>query len=144
MSSGKYEYLSQKVLNFIFNNSTFTQPGTLGLALFTVAPTISTTGTEVTNAGAYARVSVSVGTSNTNWAVISGSTTTVTSQVAFTFTPATATWSAGSNITDAGFFDSTSYGAGNLYYWGDVTVAKPVFNGDTASFPANAVTVQEL
>jgi hypothetical protein len=142
MSSGKYEYLSQKILNYIFNGGSFSAPANLYLALFTVAPTISTTGTEVTNAGAYARVTVASNT--TNWPTISGSTTTVQNAVAVTFTAATANWSSSSNITDAGFFDSGTYGAGNLLYWGDVTTAKPVLSGDTATFAINGISVQEL
>jgi hypothetical protein len=142
MASGKYEGLSQLFLNWLFNGGTFAQPSNLYLALYTVAPTVSTTGTEVTNAGAYARVTMACNT--TNWPTISGSTTTVSNGVAFTFAAATATWSSGSNITDAGIISSGTYGSGTLYYWGDVTVAKPVFNGDTASFAINALTVQEL
>lgn len=142
MASGKYEGLSQLFLNWLFNGGTFTQPTNLYLALYTVAPSVSTTGTEVTNAGAYARVTMACNT--TNWPTISGSTTTVTSGVAFTFTTATANWSASANITDAGIVSSGTYGGGTLYYWGDVTVPKPVYNGDTASFASGALTVQEL
>lgn len=144
MASGKNEYLSQTMLNFIFNGGSWSQPTHLYLAFFTVAPTISSTGTEVTNAGSYARVSISVASGNTNWATISGTTTTVTSQAAFSFPQASATWSSGSNITDAGLWDSGTYGGGNLWYWGDVTVAKPVFSGDTATFSSGNLTIQEL
>ena len=138
MGSGKYEYLSQKALNFIFNGGTWTAPGTLYLALFTVAPTISTTGTEATGS-AYARVSITSNT--TNWPTISGSTTTMTSGAAFTFAAATGNWSSSSNQTDAGLWDALS--SGNLYYWGDLTTAKPVLSGDTASFASGAVTISE-
>lgn len=139
MSSGKYEYVSQKILNYIFGGGTFTQPTNLYLALFTVAPTVSTTGTEATGSG-YARVTVACNT--TNWPAISGSTTTLTSGAAFTFATATGNWSSSSNMTDAGFWDALT--SGNLLYWGDLTVAKPVLNGDTASFASGAVTIQEL
>jgi hypothetical protein len=144
MASGKNEFLSQALLNYIFNGAAAFQVATLYIGLYTVTPSVSAGGTEVTNAGNYARKSVSVASSNTNWATISGSTTTVTSQAAFTFSTANATWSSGSNITGAGLLDSGTYGAGNLWYFGDVTVAKPVFNGDTASFSSGAMTVQEL
>lgn len=139
MASGKYEYLSQKMLNFIFNGGTWSAPATMFLALFTVAPTISTTGTEATGSG-YARVSITSNT--TNWPTISGSTTTLTSGATFTFPTATGNWSSSSNMTDAGLWDASS--SGNLYYWGDLTTAKPVLNGDTASFATGAVTIQEL
>lgn len=139
MASGKYEYVSQKILNYIFGGGTFTQPVTLWLALFSVAPTISTTGTEATGSG-YARVSITCNT--TNWPAISGATTTLTNGAAFTFPAATGNWSSSANQTDAGFWDASS--AGNLLYWGDLTTPKPVLNGDTASFASSAITIQEL
>ena len=139
MASGKYQYLSQKMLNFLFNGGVFAAPGTLYVALFTVAPTISTTGTEATGS-AYARLSVTSNT--TNWPTISGSTTTITNNTTLTMATATGNWSSSSNMTDAGLWDASS--AGNLLYWGDLTVAKPVLNGDTPSFAIGALTVQEL
>lgn len=139
MSSGKYEYLSQRLLNQIFGGTAYSFPATLYLALFTVAPTISTTGTEATGS-AYVRLSITCNT--TNWPAISGSTTTISNGVLLTMATATGNWSSSSNMTDAGFFDALS--SGNLLYWGDLTVAKPVFNGDTPSFAIGALTVQEL
>lgn len=139
MASGKYEYLSQTMLNWIFNGSAWTQPGHMYLALYTVAPTVSTTGTEATGSG-YARVSIT--SNSTNWPVISGSTTTIENGVAQTFPTATGNWSSSSNMTDAGLLDAST--SGNLYYWGDLTTAKPVLNGDTASFAIDALTIQEL
>jgi len=139
VASGKYEYLSQKFLNWLFGAGSFTQPTNLYLALFSTTPSVSTTGTEASGS-AYARVTVACNT--TNWPAISGSTTTLTSGATFTFPTATGNWSSSSNQTGAGFWDAAS--TGNLLYWGDLTVAKPVLNGDTASFASGAVTIQEL
>jgi hypothetical protein len=142
MASGKHEYLSQTQLNFIFNGGTWSAPGTLYIALLTVEASVSSKGTEATGSG-YARITTTSNT--TNWPTISGSTTTITNNVAQSFATATGTWSSGSNMVGAGIFDSlTSGGSNNLYYWGDLTVAKPVINGDTASFAIGAITVQEL
>jgi hypothetical protein len=139
MASGKYEYLSQKMLNFIFNGGSWSAPGTLYLALYTVAPSISSGGTEATGSG-YARLSITSNT--TNWPSISGSTTTMSNGVAFTMATATGNWSSSSNMTDAGLLDAST--SGNLYYWGDLTVAKPILSGDTPSMSIGALTVQEL
>lgn len=141
MGSGKYESLSQSLLNYIFNGTAWPggQPTTLYLALFTVAPTISSLGTEATGSG-YSRLAVTC--NSTNWPVISGSTTTVENAVAQTMATATGNWSSSANMTDAGFF--TSSGGSVLMYWGDLTVAKPVLSGDTPSFAIDAITVQEL
>ena len=138
MASGKNEYLSQLLLNWIFNGGAWTQFTTLYLALFTVAPSISSNGTEATGSG-YARLAVTCNT--TNWPTISGSTVTIENNVAQTMATATGNWSSSSNMTDAGIF--TSSGGSNLIYWGDLTVAKPVLSGDTPSFAIDAITVEE-
>jgi hypothetical protein len=139
MASGKYEYYSQKLLNALFNAASWTIPTTLYLALYTTAPTVSTTGTEATS-GSYARVSVTCNT--TNWPTISGSTTTMTSGAAFTYVTATADWSSAASMVAAGVLDALT--SGNLYYWGALTASKPVLNGDTASFASTALTISEL
>lgn len=139
MSSGKYEYLSQKLLNQIFGGTAYSFPTTLYLALFSVTPTVSSTGTEATGTS-YARVAVVCNT--TNWPAISGSTTTISNGAAFTFATAGGNWSSSANMTGAGFWDALT--TGNLLYWGDLTVPKPVLNGDTASFAIGAATCQEL
>lgn len=142
MASGKYESWSQGLLNQVFGGTTFTFAATLYLALFTTEASVSSKGTEATGSG-YGRVSITCNT--TNWPAISGSTTTITSGTAFTFSVATGNWSSSANMVGAGFFDSsTSGGSNNLYYWGDLTTAKPVLDGDTASFASGAVQIQEL
>jgi hypothetical protein len=139
MASGKYEGLSQLMLNWLFNGGTFTQPTNLYAALFSTTPSVSSTGTEATGTS-YARVTVACNT--TNWPTISGSTTTVSNGAAITFPTAGGNWSSSANQTGAGLWSASS--SGTLYYWGDLTTAKPVLSGDTASFAANAFTVQEL
>ena len=139
MASGKYEAYSQLILNYVFNGGSFAQPSNLYLALFTVAPTVSSTGTEATGSG-YARLTVACNT--TNWPTISSTTTTITNNVAQTMATATGNWSSSSNQTDAGLWSASS--SGTLYYWGDLATAKPILSGDTASFAISAITVQEL
>ena len=139
MASGKYEAYSQLILNYVFNGGSFAQPSNLYLALFSVAPTVSSTGTEATGSG-YARLTVACNT--TNWPTISSTTTTITNNVAQTMATATGNWSSSSNQTDAGLWSASS--SGTLYYWGDLATAKPILSGDTASFAISAITVQEL
>lgn len=142
MASGKHEYWSQRLLN-MFSGATGTIPTPMYLGLFTTTPSVSSFGTEVTNAGSYA--SFSITGNSTNWPVISGSTTTLTSgAIFFGVTAATADWSSGVNIVAAALKDSGTNAAGNIFYWGAVTTAKPVLNGDTPSFASGAVTIQEL
>jgi hypothetical protein len=127
------------LLNWLFNGGTFTQPTNLYLALFSVTPSVSSTGTEATGTG-YARLTIVCNT--TNWPTISGSTTTVTSGVTQTMATATGDWSSAANQVAAGLWSASS--SGTLYYWGALTEAKPVLNGDTASFASGNITVQEL
>lgn len=142
MASGKYELLSQTMLNFIFNGGAWAAPGTMYLMLFSVDPTVSSIGTEATGSG-YARLPI---TSNTgNWPTISGSTTTLASGAVFTMATATGNWSSSSNMTSAGLGTSLAGSlTTSLYYWGSLTTAKPILNGDTPSFASGAVTIQEL
>jgi hypothetical protein len=139
LASGKYEAYSQLWLNWLFNGGAFAQPSNLYIALYTVAPTVSTTGTEATGTS-YARITVACNT--TNWPTISGSTTTITNNVAQSFATAGGNWSSSSNQTTAGILSTLASTV--LYYFGDLTVAKPVLSGDTASFAIGALTIQEL
>jgi hypothetical protein len=139
VSSGKYEYLSQTMLNFILNGGTWTAPSHMYLALFSVTPSVSSTGTEATGSG-YARLSITSNT--TNWPTISGSTTTQQNAVAQTMATATGDWSSAANQVAAGLWDAST--SGNLYWWGALTEAKPILNGDTASFAIDALSVQEV
>lgn len=139
MASGKFEGLSQLMLNWLFNGGTFTQPTNLFLALFSVTPSVSSSGTEATGSG-YGRLTIVCNT--TNWPTISGATTTITNNVAQTMATATGDWSTAANQVAAGLWSATS--SGTLYYWGALTEAKPVLSGDTASFAIAAITVQEL
>lgn len=139
MASGKYEAWSQLLLNALFNAAAYSFPTTLYLSFFTVAPTISSTGTEASG-GSYARATVVCNT--TNWPTISGSTTTISLGALVDFAQATGDWSSASNMVAAGIHDALS--SGHLYYFGSLAQNKPVFNGDIAFFPIAGVTVQEL
>ena len=109
---GKSYYLDNKLLNLIFNGAAFTPPTTLCCALFTVAPTASGGGTEVSG-GSYARAAVSANT--TNFPVTS--TQTIANAAAITFPTATANWG---TVVAAAFFDAAS--GGNMLYWGPLAV----------------------
>lgn len=98
------------------------------VGLFTVAPTDSTSGTEVSG-GSYARQAI-------NFAAASGGSATQSGVV--TFPQATGSWG---TVVAWGIFDASS--AGNLRYWGDVTPNKAVDSGDTASFADGEIVVTE-
>lgn len=119
-----------------------TGPATVWISLFTVAPTDSTAGTEVTG-GSYGRVAVT--SSLANWAGTQGAgTTTVSSGTggqtsnnnAITFPAPTANWG---SVVAVGMHDALT--GGNLLMFGALTTAKTINNGDAApSFAAGSLT----
>ena len=114
MASGKGQYFSVRLLNGL-NGATSSYASPLFIALFTVTPSATAYGTEVTNAGSYASVTI---TGNaTNWPTISA-TQTMTSGATFAYATASANWSSAANIVAAALKDSGTNGSGNIYYWG--------------------------
>jgi hypothetical protein len=107
-------YLAQKILNQLFRSTAFTFPTTMWVALCTVTPVASDTGTSIAigaTAGtgvevtgtSYARVSYNPGTGN--WSAASGSgAETTTNSNALTFPTAGGTWG---TITGGAIVDNT-------------------------------------
>jgi hypothetical protein len=100
------------------------------VALYTVAPTDSTSGTEVTG-GSYARVD-----SSGDWAAPSAGSVSSNAEIAFT--QASADWG---TVVAFSIMDAVS--GGNMLYWGDLTASKTVSNGDTFKFPSGDITLTE-
>jgi hypothetical protein len=124
MAGSFSDFLELEVLDHVFGNATYSAPANLHIALFTVAPTDSGGGTEVTG-GSYARVSV---TNNaTNFPAASGGAKSNGAEI--TFVTATGNWG---TIVAMGVFDAAS--SGNLLAWADVTPNKAINTGDTAKF----------
>lgn len=121
-----------------------TGPTSVYVALLTAAPSDTGGGTEVTG-GSYARVAVV--SSLANWAgtqsagstsASSGTTGTTSNNGAITFPAPTANWGV---VTHIAIYDASS--SGNLLFWGALSVAKTVNNGDAApSFAAAALSIQ--
>jgi len=126
--AAKSIYLDDALLNHVLRNVAMTSPATVYAALFTVAPTPSTSGTEVTG-GSYARVATTFG-------VPASGVSTNSAPVAFP--TATANWG---TVVAVALFDAAV--AGNILYFGLLTTAKAVDNGDTASFAATALSITE-
>jgi hypothetical protein len=149
------DFFENKLIDFIFRAQALTGistataaagtgPATLYIALYTVAPTDSTAGTEVSG-GSYARVAVT--SSMANWAgtqsagsttASSGTSGTTSNNNAITFPTPTANWG---TVVATGALDASS--AGNLLFWAAQSPSKTVNNGDPApSFAAGALTYQ--
>jgi hypothetical protein len=131
--SAASNYLENKVLDHTLRNAEFTQPGNLFIGLFkNNSLTNLEAGTltdEVPTAGGtnYARKPVTFG------AAASG---TATNSATVTFDAAQAEWG---TITAIAILDTIT--AGNVLFYGNLTTAKLIENGDTIQFVTNNVTV---
>lgn len=118
-------YLEQKVLEHVFDNTAYTSPTTVYVGLFTTDPTDAGTGTEVSG-GSYARQSASF--------TVSGNT--ATTDAAIEFPTATATWG---SITHIGIFDALT--TGNLLAHSSLTAAKTIESGDVFRIPSGDIDI---
>lgn len=137
MAGSKSDYLENAMLDGVLGGPAFTLPTTVYVALSTAAYSDAATGaamTEVAGNG-YARVAV---TNNaTNWP--GASSGSKSNGVSFTFPAATgAGWG-----TVTAFYICDALSGGNVLYGGDLTIARSVSGGDTASFAVGAITITE-
>ena len=135
--AGFVDTVEQSLLNHFLTDPAYTPPATMYLALSSTTPTEAGGNFTEPSGGAYARVS----TAAADWGAATGTAPATKSNTAVkTFPTATADWVAGLNLTHFGLFDAST--AGNLLAWGALGTAKPVLNGDTASFAAGALVLK--
>jgi len=119
--AGFSDYLEDKVLDHVFGGNAYTAPGTLYVALYTVAPTDTGGGTEVTG-GSYARQSGAFTVSGTN-------PTQASNSAAIEYPTATANYG---TVVAVGIFDALT--SGNLLAYANLTASKVVSTGDVFRF----------
>jgi hypothetical protein len=130
--AAKSQYLNDKVLGTVLQNTSYTGPATVYVALNTTTSTPTVPGTEVTG-GNYARIPVTFTPNPPTASTVSNSGT-----VAFFGAGATA----GPNtIVEAAIYDALT--GGNELYFGSLAVSKTVNIGDTLSFAGSALSVTE-
>lgn len=129
--------VEQALLNHFLTDPAYTPPTTMYLALSTTTPNRDGTNFTEPSSGGYARVS----TTGADWSAATGTAPAVkTNTSTKSFPIATSDWSSGANMVYFGLFDSAS--VGNLLASGPLTTAKPVLNGDTASFASSALRIE--
>jgi len=124
-------YLENAALDHILGKglSDMTSPATLALALHSGDPTETGGGNELANSNGYARQAMT-------FAAASGGTkATSNAQV---FTASGGDWS---QATYVSIWDSATYGAGNCLFYGAMSVAKTVQDGDSLTFAIGDITV---
>ena len=126
--SGFSDYLEDKVLEHVFGGNAFTAPSTLYVALYTVAPSDTGGGTEVSG-GAYARQTGTFTVSGTN-------PTTASNTAAIEYPTATADYG---TVVAVGILDASS--SGNLLAYASLTANKTVASGDVFRFNAGEVDI---
>ena len=125
--AGFSDYLEDKVLDHVFGGVAYTQP-TKHVALYTVAPTDTGGGTEVTG-GSYARQTGAFTVSGTN-------PTTAANSSAIEYPTATANYG---TVVAVGIFDALS--SGNLLAYANLTTSKVVSTGDVFRFNAGDLDI---
>ena len=126
--AGFSDYLEDKVLDHVFGGVNYTAPVTHYVALYTVAPTDTGGGTEVTG-GSYAR--------QTSTFTVSGtSPTTATNAAAVEYPTATADYG---TVVAVGIMDALT--SGNLLAYANLDTSKVVSNGDVFRFDAGDLDI---
>lgn len=142
MAGSKSNYLSKKLLEEAIGGVAYTSAANVYLALLTVVPDDTSTGSTVTETdyASYARTQIGTGNNQTDaWNAATGTTTaTVTNKNAITCP--TATGASTNPIVAVAVIDASS--AGNILYWASVT-STPIASGDTPKINAAGLTVTE-
>lgn len=140
--SAMSDYLENKLVDQLFRGQAAPTTTNLYVGLLTAAPSDSGGGTEVTGNN-YSRVTVA--SSLANWAGTQSAGSTVASSGtggqtsnnnAITFATPSGTWG---TVTHFGVYDEAS--AGNLLFYGALTIAKTINQSDTVTFPAGSLTI---
>ena len=119
------DFLETKLVSHTFSATAYTSPSTVYVALYTVAPTDSTTGTEVSGGG-YARQSASFTTT--------GNAATNASAIEYP----TATGNYGTVVAVA-ILDASS--SGNMLAYATLSASKTISTGDVFRIPAGDLDI---
>jgi len=131
MANNLSDYAEAKIIDHSVGKTSWTMP-TVSVALYTATPTDSTAGTEVANSGSYARKV----TTGADWSAASAGANANAADI--TFTTATGSWG---TVAGVALTDSSTYGGGNIIWYGALTASKTVDSGDTFKFAAGDLTL---
>lgn len=119
------DYLENKLIAHTFSNTAFTSPSTVYVALYTVAPTDSSAGTEVTGGG-YARQSAAFTTTNNQ----------ASNTSAIEYPTATANYG---TVVAVAVLDAAS--SGNMLAYAALSTSKTISTGDVFRIPAGDLDI---
>lgn len=130
-----FNLLAQDIMDDLFGQAAFSAP-TIYIGLSSTTPGEDGTGITEPSGGSYGRITTSAGDWN---AATLADPSLIDNALALTFVQASADWVGGADLTYMVAFDAVS--GGNAIFFGLLTTAKPVLNGDTAEFAAGALDV---
>jgi hypothetical protein len=128
MAGSFTDYLEDALLKHVFTNTAYTSPSAVYLGLFTVAPTDTGGGTELSGSG-YARQAITFAVSGTD-------PTLATNSSAIEFPTATGSWG---TLVAVAVFDALT--TGNMLAWADLASSRTVGSGDIFRIPANDLDI---
>jgi len=134
MAGGKGATLRDAILDHVLGGGDYTRLSNVYISLYTVAPTASTSGTEVSTSGtAYARQAVD---NNADWAATSAGVKSNLNLIDFGI--ATANW--GTVVAGAIMSASSS---GYILYFGPLTSSKTINTSDGFRIPIGGLVLTE-
>ena len=144
LSGGCSDYLSNKLIDFIFRGQAFSFPTPMYESLFTAAPSNAGGGTEVGGGANYGRIAVTGGLVQWAGTQVAGSTAastgtggTTSNNALITFGTPSGSWGTVGWMAE---FDAAS--GGNLLFWAPLTSAKTInLGGSAPTFPAAGRTI---
>lgn len=136
MASGKGNFLSNKLLDYLFNATAYTVPSALDVELYTATPGASGGGTEVSTSGtAYARQVYNFTGVGGGWTAASSQQVSNESEI--DWATATANWG---TVVAVSLKETTN---NNIWYWGTLTSSRVVNTGDSVRFAIGGLVVAE-
>lgn len=126
---GKNNFLKDAIINEVLRNTNYAQVATVYLALYTVAPSDTGGGTEVSGNG-YARQAMAMDAPSP-----AGQTQNTALE---SFTASGGNWG---SIVSMSIHDALT--VGNFLYWGNLDTARTINDGDTLEWAIGAMQVDE-
>jgi hypothetical protein len=148
MAGSKSNYLENKLLNHVLGSCIYTPPSSVYVGLHTGANALSDAGnfaSEVSTVStSYCRVYINNTSGDKGWTVATDGTKC--NSCTLVFPTATSNWTTvetGGWITHAGIYDCQTVGCGNLLFWSELELSKPVTCGDTIKIAAGAIIITD-
>jgi hypothetical protein len=141
-AGSKSNYAAKKVIEELFGGVAYVSASNVYLALLTVTPDDTSTGSTITETdyASYARTQIGTGNNQTDaWNAATGTTTAVVTNKNAITCPS-ATGASTNPLIAVALVDAAS--AGNVLIWATIT-STPIANGDTPKVNAGGISLTE-